>query len=360
MARRRSVRRGKVRGTWQGRAGQSWAWQGREIQPAGSRRARAVRMVHIPQLRAAPGARRRWESAAPVGRWTYHLVWSGPVRRGGARQGMAGTFGRVPLGKPRLGKAWLRWAWVGLAGGFMSKRVCSINGCGREHHARGYCDMHWKRWKSNGDPLVVQKPSVAKSSVCSVEGCERPTHGHGFCTMHWKRWKSNGDPLVVQKLSVAESPICSVEECGQPHHARGLCDMHWKRWKNNGDPLVIQKPNVAESSICSVDDCERSTHGHGFCLMHWRHWKDNGDPSIGGRPEIPGYSGAHDRVEARYGKAKNYTCVDCGSAAKDWSYKGSSEWEVVAQYRGKTVYYSPNPDDYDPRCGRCHKKYDRK
>lgn len=37
-------------------------------------------------------------------------------------------------------------------------RLCAIPNCGREHAARGWCLMHWKRWKRNGNPLTVRNP----------------------------------------------------------------------------------------------------------------------------------------------------------------------------------------------------------
>jgi len=30
---------------------------------------------------------------------------------------------------------------------------CEIEECPRVHKARGYCDMHYQRWKKHGDPL---------------------------------------------------------------------------------------------------------------------------------------------------------------------------------------------------------------
>lgn len=30
---------------------------------------------------------------------------------------------------------------------------CTIEGCGRPHMARGWCGMHYKRWKRHGEPL---------------------------------------------------------------------------------------------------------------------------------------------------------------------------------------------------------------
>lgn len=34
----------------------------------------------------------------------------------------------------------------------MGKRICSIEGCGKAHLARGWCSMHWQRWQKNGTP----------------------------------------------------------------------------------------------------------------------------------------------------------------------------------------------------------------
>lgn len=35
----------------------------------------------------------------------------------------------------------------------MSKRTCSIKGCGTAHYAKGWCRSHYQRWWRNGDPL---------------------------------------------------------------------------------------------------------------------------------------------------------------------------------------------------------------
>jgi NAD-dependent SIR2 family protein deacetylase len=59
-----------------------------------------------------------------------------------------------------------------------------------------------------------------------------------------------------------------------------------------------------------------------------------------------GYRAAHARVVAARGKASDYGCVDCGVKAKDWSHRHGAG-------------HSGNPADYDPRCRKCHKAYDR-
>lgn len=39
----------------------------------------------------------------------------------------------------------------------MADSTCAIDGCTRPHDARGWCSMHYRRWRRNGDPLVTQR-----------------------------------------------------------------------------------------------------------------------------------------------------------------------------------------------------------
>lgn len=56
------------------------------------------------------------------------------------------------------------------------------------------------------------------------------------------------------------------------------------------------------------------------------------------------YHTRHRRVVRARGRASEHTCVDCGSAASDWSQIRGTDGESV--------------DDYEPRCKRCHNLYD--
>lgn len=111
-------------------------------------------------------------------------------------------------------------------------RVCEIEDCEKRHKARGWCDMHYHRWQTHGDPLMVlprgRKPTcipvVGALRRCSIVDCENPHLTRGYCNPHYqllRRQKQRGR-------------VCSVPGCGGRHVARGWCQHHYDcwRWRN--------------------------------------------------------------------------------------------------------------------------------
>ena len=80
--------------------------------------------------------------------------------------------------------------------------TCVIEGCDRRRAGRGWCKMHWHRWRRHGDPTKVLVAGVDfnQKSPCSVEDCDRLAHAHGFCMTHLTRWRKHGDPLFVAPI----------------------------------------------------------------------------------------------------------------------------------------------------------------
>ena len=46
---------------------------------------------------------------------------------------------------------------------------------------------------------ISKKKSRGKGQRCSVIGCDEKHNAKGYCTMHYARWKEHGNPLIVQK-----------------------------------------------------------------------------------------------------------------------------------------------------------------
>lgn len=121
---------------------------------------------------------------------------------------------------------------------------------------------------------------------------------------------------------------------------------------------------------CSVEGCEAKHIAYGYCGKHAAAFRRHGNPLGKGQPgrkrkaQIT-HAGAHKRVFYDRGKASEYNCVDCGNQAQEWSVRHdvSSECRQEGWCRGRDgkqvwVMWSTNSQDYDPRCKKCHRRYD--
>lgn len=125
--------------------------------------------------------------------------------------------------------------------------VCSIDGCEREARARGWCFMHYQRWKNTGDPEKAR--AWRRQDQCTVDGCEQDAYSGGLCDMHRWRKRYKGDPGTAEQIkphkpraSVIAS--CSVDDCDRPHKCKGYCHLHYERWRKTGDPGPVQPLRV--------------------------------------------------------------------------------------------------------------------
>ena len=129
---------------------------------------------------------------------------------------------------------------------------CAVEGCDRCPVNRGLCHAHYERLRLTGDlsadiPIRSRINRIPPGTPCAVEGCEKSAKGgaRGWCAMHYTRWKEHGDLLYVPPQAPA---ICSVEGCRKPARTRGLCEAHYSRLSRYGDP-EWQRPVKLNSEV---------------------------------------------------------------------------------------------------------------
>lgn len=76
-------------------------------------------------------------------------------------------------------------------------------------------------------------------SFCTIDGCGRPLYGRGWCSMHYKRWRRNGDPLAMH---AATPPMDRFQrkvtvETGGCHLWTGSLVMGYGRFRINGETV---------------------------------------------------------------------------------------------------------------------------
>lgn len=121
---------------------------------------------------------------------------------------------------------------------------CAVEGCQNPMAVRGWCNIHYTRWKRHGDPTFTLTPGRGKPLFCSIEGCDKPYEARGWCQMHYARWKKygtplptdnfiprtpNGDPLewLETMLSTGDPEECWLWPFGT---ARGHGKIHFNGW----------------------------------------------------------------------------------------------------------------------------------
>ena len=85
-------------------------------------------------------------------------------------------------------------------------RLCCVQGCGKPHHARGYCQRHYDEFRKN-DRISVRTGVSTKRKICSVPGCHRFHHARGYCKMHYAKIVKAGVSGGNSKSVVPTTPI---------------------------------------------------------------------------------------------------------------------------------------------------------
>lgn len=176
-----------------------------------------------------------------------------------------------------------------------STRACGVEGCDQSSRARGWCSMHYARWKSTG-ATGAATPKVGprvQPEACSIDGCSNLSHCKSWCKTHYERWYTSGHPLGKPCRGCGEhfegqfychscKPMCSVTGCPDRVNARGLCSRHYMRviyngqghggnpCKTCGNPTDGKGRYCGDACrpFCAADGCGLIARANGYCATH--------------------------------------------------------------------------------------------
>lgn len=164
----------------------------------------------------------------------------------------------------------------------MSKRICSIDGCTTKVHARGWCNLHYRRWERNGDPVMLERIADRDEAVlsrlvpdgdCLVWTLHTNDEGYGrfrlnnrMVLVHRYVWEKEYGPVPDGKWidHRCHNPLCS-----KVTHLR----------------LVTRKQNLENSHGARVD----STSGYRGVIWDPRSKKYQARATHNGKRHVAGY-----------------------------------------------------------------------
>lgn len=86
-------------------------------------------------------------------------------------------------------------------------RLCGIDGCGRIHCARGFCYMHWERWRKGVEDMSPD-PIRTKRNVEQIRA--RDEHGRKECAT-CGAWYPESDYYAMPGR--ADGLVCQCKKC---------------------------------------------------------------------------------------------------------------------------------------------------
>lgn len=163
----------------------------------------------------------------------------------------------------------------------MSSKTCTVEGCGRAHVARGWCNAHYLRWLRRGDPCIDEAvcdtaritgtpqeqfwAKVAVSDGCWTWTAATDRDGYGKFTDH-----SNGRRMHAHRfayeLLVGEVPegleldhLCRNRACVRPDHLEPVTHLENVRRSR----AMLQAREVTPNDGPIVVVCDNPQHRAG-------------------------------------------------------------------------------------------------
>ncbi len=80
-------------------------------------------------------------------------------------------------------------------------KKCSIENCKRPYRSKGYCDVHFKKWRAG--EIEGHKP---RYKICKEENCKKPMFKKGMCEQHFGAWAASKKGVPAEAAAPATAP----------------------------------------------------------------------------------------------------------------------------------------------------------
>jgi len=82
-------------------------------------------------------------------------------------------------------------------------KQCKVEKCKRPYRAKGYCSVHYKKWR-NGEF------GLARYKTCKTEGCHKPMGKGGLCAEHFEALMKSRQKTASVTAAPAEAPAAAT------------------------------------------------------------------------------------------------------------------------------------------------------
>ena len=126
--------------------------------------------------------------------------------------------------------------------------ICTVNGCGLAHKARGLCNTHYVQLKRGVNPnQPINRRDMNPPAECTVDGCGHPVKSKGLCHMHYARQLRHG--YVKNPDRTKPFTVCVYNGCEGRAICQGLCNLHYTHSRNISKNYGITMEQYLEMSL---------------------------------------------------------------------------------------------------------------
>ena len=149
-----------------------------------------------------------------------------------------------------------------MAKGTLTVKACSVDECGKRAIGRGWCAMHYSRWRHHGDIHHTAKGGQTRPRMERVEGGSQCPFCHGWYVnrsklgIHLKRLHNDAMPV--------ECPSCDrrfMDDRGKQTHMGYAHPTEIGHRRN--DPVAQREWNLRTNYGIGIEDYDRMLRGQG-------------------------------------------------------------------------------------------------